>query len=101
MEAKDSFGWTSLFWAVHEGHVEIARLLCDRGADVEARMNGGWRPLHYAAWQGHISVVKELIEESNAEINERSDGGRTALWLARQYNKDDVAAYLVSQGGIV
>jgi ankyrin repeat protein len=59
----------------YQGHVEIVRLLCDRGADVEARDNGGWRPLHYAAIYGHISVVKELIEERNAEINARDDDG--------------------------
>jgi ankyrin repeat protein len=58
------------------------------------------RPLHDAASNGHISVVKELIEERNAEINARDDRGRTALRLARQYNKPDVAAYLVSRGGI-
>ena len=59
-----------------EDHVEIVRLLCDRGADVEAFNNGGFRPLHYAAYNGHISVVKELIEERNAYINARDDGWR-------------------------
>jgi ankyrin repeat protein len=49
---------------------------------------------------GHISVVKELIEERNAEINARNGDGRTALRVARQYNKADVAAYFVSRGGI-
>jgi ankyrin repeat protein len=45
--------------------------------------------------------VKELIEERNAEINARDDNGSTALRMARHYNKLDVAAYLVSHGGIV
>jgi len=44
--------------------------------------------------------VKELIEERNAEINARVKYGRTALGLARQHNKPDIAAYLVSHGGI-
>ena len=100
LEARNGNGNTPLHYAADHGHVEIVRLLCDRGADVEARSNGGWRPLHDAAWNGHISVAKELIEERNAEINARIDGGRTALTIARQYNKPDVAAYLVSHGGI-
>ena len=100
VEANDSNGFTPLHWAANAGHVEIVRLLCDCGADVEARDITEWRPLHNAAWNGHISVVKELIEERNARINSRDDGGRTALTWARQYNKPDVAAYLVLHGGI-
>ena len=100
VEARNIDGVTPLHFAAMQGHVEIVRLLCDRGADVEARNINGWRPLHYAAMNGHISVVKELIEERNAEINARIDGGRTAQWIARARNKPDVAAYLVSRGGI-
>ena len=100
VDAINSFGYTPLHYAAYQGHVEIVCLLCDRGADVEARDNEGWRPLHWAAYNGHISVVKELIEERNAEINARSDDGRTALRMARQYNKPDIAAFLVSHGGI-
>jgi hypothetical protein len=101
VEAKDSLGNTPLHYAANEGHVEIVRLLCDRGADVETRGDRGGRPLHIAAWKGHISVVKELIEERNAEINARMNNGWTALSLARAWNRHDIAAYLVSRGGIV
>jgi len=98
VEAKDSNDWTSLHCAASQGHVEIVRLLCDCGADVEARDRWGRRPLHYAARWDRISVVKELIEERNAEINARENGGRTALWWT---NADsNVAVYLVSRGAI-
>ncbi len=105
VEAKDRFGCTPLHYAAINGNVEIVRLLCDRGADVEARTTAGeWQPgyrsLHYAADFGHISVVKELIEERNAEINARDNHGCTALKDARDGNKHDVAAYLVSHGGL-
>ena len=101
LEAKNINGMTPLHHAAVQGQVEIVRLLCDRGADVEARTNRGNRPLHSSAWQGHVSVVKEFIEERNAEINARDDNGRTALRLANHYHKPDIAAYLVSRGGIV
>ena len=87
----------ALHYAAMRSHDEIVRLLCDRGADVEARCHDGSRPLHRAAMNGHISVVKELIEVRNAEINA---GWSTALMIARHYNKPDIAAYLVSHGGI-
>ncbi len=80
--------------------IEIFRLFCDRGADVEARDGGGRKPLQCAACNGHISVVKELIEERNAEINARDEDGETALTNARINDKPNTAAYLVSHGGI-
>ncbi len=100
LEAKNRYGNTPLQLAAERGHVEVVRLLCDIGADIEARDNHGWRPLHNAAYNGHISVMKELIEERNAEINARDDNGSTALRWTRGNNKPDVAAYLVSHGGI-
>jgi len=100
IEAKDRYGLTPLHFAAGGGHHEIARLLCDLGADIEARTKSRWRPLHYAANSGNISVVKELIEERNAEINARINNGRTALFWARQAGEDDIAAYLVSHGGV-
>ena len=100
LEVKDFHGWTLLHFAAMRGHVEIVRLLCDRGADVEARDRWGGRPLHIAAMNGHISVVKELIEDRNAEINARMIDGWTALRKAIRENKSDIAAYLVSHGGI-
>ena len=102
LEVRNSFGLTPLHFAAWSGHAEVVRLLCDRGADVEAHNNNGSRLLHFAAMNGHISIIKELIEERNAEINARDDNGWTALTLALaiQQNKPDVAAYLVSHGGI-
>jgi hypothetical protein len=98
LEAKDGDGWTPLHCAAYRGHIEIVRLLCDHGADVEARDRWGKRPLHEAVWYGHFSVVKELIEERNANVNARTDGGTTALSWAR--HRSDIAAYLISHGGI-
>jgi len=101
LDEKTNYGSTPLHYVSYEGHVEIVRLLCDRGANIEAQDEEGLRPLHDAASNGHISVVKELIEERNAEINARTVNGETALTFANNYNKLDVAAYLVSHGGLV
>jgi hypothetical protein len=102
IDARDDFRYTPLHWAAayRENHLDIVRLLCDRGADIEARNDRGCRPLHYAAKTGHISVVKVLIDVRNAEINARDDDGKTALSRARNYHKAEIAAYLISLGGI-
>ncbi len=44
--------------------------------------------------------MKELIVERNVEVNARNDHEQSALRIARLYDEDDVAAYLVSHGGI-
>jgi ankyrin repeat protein len=100
MEAKDSNGNTPLHFAAANGHLEIVRLLCDRGADIEAHDDDGCRSLHYSAYYGHISVVKELLEVRNAEISARTITGRTALKIAVEKQKKDIANYLALHGGI-
>jgi ankyrin repeat protein len=103
IEAKDSDGWTSLHITANNGHIKTARLLCDRVADVEAccssKWSGSW-PLHLATRYGHIAIVKVLIEVRNTDINARNDYGWTALRIAREYEKADMVAYLISKGRI-
>jgi ankyrin repeat protein len=97
---KNSDSFTPLHCAVWKGHLKIVRLLCDRGADIEARDKDGFMPLHDAAYHGNISIVKELIEVRNADINARSNDEETVLTVARNRGHTDVAAYLVYHGGV-
>jgi len=102
LEVRDMNFLKTIHVAANRGQVEIIRLLCDRGVDVETACSvNGWRPLFYAARTGHISVVRVLIEERNAKINARDSRGSTALRHANMCRQAAVAAYLVSQGGVV
>jgi ankyrin repeat protein len=61
-----------------------ARLLLEKGADVESRDNEGRTPLGWAAEKGHEVVVKLLLERG-AELEPRDNDGRTPLgWAARR-----------------
>lgn len=42
--------------------IEMASLLLDRGADIEALDTLGWRPLHTAANRGRLSVLRLLLD---------------------------------------
>jgi ankyrin repeat protein len=44
-----------------EGYLEVARLLLDRGADVDKSDHRGRTPLFYPCVKGHLQVVKLLL----------------------------------------
>jgi ankyrin repeat protein len=68
-----------LHWAAENGLVEIARLLLDQGAEVNARDNFANTPLHLAV--RHPAMV-ELLLARGAQVGARNAFGNTALHLA-------------------
>lgn len=61
----DLRGMTALMIAAKKGHLEAARLLIERGADVMARSSSppiGQPPLYFATWYKHIEVMKLLLD---------------------------------------
>lgn len=73
--------------------LEVARLLIEAGADVNATAAGGYTPLHLAASNGKREIVLLLIE-SGANREACCDQGKTAADYARERGHDDVAALL-------
>ncbi|XP_059056657.1 uncharacterized protein LOC131850454 [Achroia grisella] len=59
--AKDNAGFTPLHVASAKGHVRIARLLLQYGANVSAAAQGGIRPLHEASENCHVEVIRLLL----------------------------------------
>ena len=55
-------GVTPLYAACQNGHVDAARLLLARGADIEAKTAWNDTPLDIAKREGHKAVVA-LLEE--------------------------------------
>ena len=53
---------TALHMASRGGHVEVACLLLDKGADPEALNRRSSTPLHVASKMGHVEVVVLLLE---------------------------------------
>ena len=77
--------------------MDVARLLLEHGADVNARNKDSVTPLHIAAGEGHVDVARLLLEHG-AYVNARSEYGLTPLYYAAVNGRLDVARLLLERG---
>ena len=74
--------------------VEVARLLIEAGAVVNATAAGGYTPLHIAASNGNREMVVLLLE-NGADPTARCDQDKTPADYARERGHVEVLALLV------
>ncbi len=86
---------TPLMIASIKGYSEIAKLLIEKGADVN---KPGWTPLHYAASKGNLEMIRLLLEE-NAYIDAASPNGTTPLMMAAGYSSNPMACKVLLEEG--
>ncbi len=99
VNAVDMFGGnTGLHWAAREGLSEMARLLLDNGARVEARNDEGQTPLHWAAAHGRKALLVTLIAH-DANVNAIDRAGWTPLRWAQNQGQEEIARILAAAGG--
>jgi ankyrin repeat protein len=74
-------------------HHDIAVLLIDAGADVNARQQAGYTPLQAAAANGDAALVRALLK-AGADPHAPNDAGATPADLATERGHHDLAAEL-------
>ncbi|BGP35336.1 palmitoyltransferase akr1 [Rhodotorula toruloides] len=91
----DAEGTTPLHWAAINGHVVAAKVLLERGAEVDAR-GGELRgtPLMWAARNGHLPLVHLLLKHG-ADPSLTDDQSFNALHLAIHSSSAFLVAYLL------
>ena len=96
MGSRSKDGTTPLHRASERGHVDLARLLIEYGADVAARNKDETTPLHGASDVGDVNLAQLLIEYG-ADAAARSKDGAP---LCRACLRDDMdMARLIEHGG--
>jgi ankyrin repeat protein len=102
VKAHSHDGWTALHLAAFFGHRDLAALLLDQGADVNARSQSERfardnTPLHAAAANRHVEVAGLLLERG-AEVNAKDGSGFTPLALAANSRSDLLMLLLLEKG---
>lgn len=85
--------------ACRNGHLEVARYLLDRGADVNAKGYFGGTGLHWAALNGHREMVVYLLDQE-VDLTIRDHGFKsTAAGWASEGGHDDIYAIIKNREG--
>jgi ankyrin repeat protein len=85
-----------LYWAMQSSNLEIVRLLCENGSDVNAVNSEGKAPIFDAAGFGLIHILKYLLSKG-AYVDIPADDGTTPLIIASCYNQIDIVRVLISK----
>jgi ankyrin repeat protein len=81
----------AFYSACRNGHLEVARLLFERGASVDARGFFGATALHWAAINGHAETVRFLLEHDADRTELDPEFQATPAGWARESGHHDLA----------
>jgi ankyrin repeat protein len=93
-----STGESALHAAIAERHGELAALIIDKGANVNARNMSLFTPLHFLAVNLRDRKLAELLIRHGADVNAKDQAGHTALEAATRARNDEVADVLRRHG---
>jgi 26S proteasome non-ATPase regulatory subunit 10 len=90
-------GRTALDFAASFDNLQMAQILLDHGAHVDARDSFGNSALHWAAERGNLDVMKLLIE-NKATIDFANRQGITPIMVAAEHTQPPAVRLLVASG---
>ena len=89
-----SFGTPLHALVLGGGHLKVAQLLFEHGANINSLTSQDATPLHIASQLGNPEVEKWLLDHG-ADVNPRMKDGRTSLYLAVEYGHLEAARLLL------
>ncbi|KAK2844827.1 hypothetical protein Q5P01_011486 [Channa striata] len=98
LEIRNFEGFSPLHLAVLRGHKDLARMLLDAGADINAMdVKSGQSPLMHAVESNNVDMVHFLIE-NGCDVNSQSYSGNTSLHSACGRGQVDTVRLLLKSG---
>ncbi|PMD57091.1 ankyrin, partial [Hyaloscypha bicolor E] len=88
-------GNTALHYASENGHLEVVRVLIERGAGIDGRNKRGETPSHLAIANAHSLQVLQYLEEMGADLEMTNGNEETHLHLAAAGHNLKIVQYLV------
>lgn len=96
---KDSDGRTPLLQAAASGNEVMAKLLLEKGANIEGRdREFGWTPLSWAVEEGQEAVVQLLLDKGADIEAQHNWNGRTPLSWAVEKGQESIIRLLLKKG---
>jgi ankyrin repeat protein len=83
-----------LIIASQQGHLQVVKILLDRGVNPKLTTAYGSTALHLASQKGHLDVVKALVEKDPTLVDQRTMNGFTCINLAENHGCSEVAKFL-------
>ena len=96
INAKDG-DFTLLMKAATEGYLKTAKLLIDKGAEIDARTNEGTSALMVASSGGYTKIV-ELLVNAGANAKIKNNMGYTAEMYAKEKGYTNIVQMLNKVG---
>ena len=99
-EYESGFGQTPLHYMAENNACQIAALLIENGANVNAKDGFDNAPLHYAGYND-ASAIAFLLIQNGADVNAKNNSNTTPLHEAARSNAPGVAVLLIDSGADV
>jgi len=88
----------AFYIAARNGHMEVAKFLLGKGADINCRGFFGAPGLHWAAINGHKAMVEFLLEHGADATLQDQQFNSTALGWAMEGKQHEIAELLKARG---
>uniref|UniRef100_A0A8C2ZBR4 Euchromatic histone-lysine N-methyltransferase 2 n=1 Tax=Cyclopterus lumpus TaxID=8103 RepID=A0A8C2ZBR4_CYCLU len=97
VNAQDNGGWTPIIWSAEHKHVDVIKVLLNRGADVTISDKELNVCLHWAAYAGNVDIA-ELVLNSGCSLASVNMHGDTPLHIAAREGYLECVTLFLSRG---